>query len=90
MTEYEELFQKFSKLGLDKKRNAFNEEILKVALLTKEYLKKYNQELGLEFYNYQEGIDSKMTESELLDENYKNIYYIKMQLLLLLNLIDSE
>lgn len=90
MIEYEELYQSFLKLGLDDKRDAFNAEILKVAFLIKDYLKKYNQEVDVEYYNYQKGIDKKMLESELLDKNFKNIYQIKTQLLLLLSFIDSE
>ncbi len=90
MIEYEELFQSFSKLGLDKKRNAFNEELLKVAFLIKEYLQTYNQEFDFTFYNYQEGIEKDITESELLDKNFQNVYYIKSQLMLLLSMIDNK
>lgn len=38
MTEYEELFKIFSKLGLDEKRNKYSEEMIKVALLLKSFL----------------------------------------------------
>lgn len=38
MTEYEELFKNFSKLGLDEKRNKYSEEMIKVALLLKSFL----------------------------------------------------
>ncbi len=90
MKEYEELFNNFSKLGVDEKRDVFNEELVKVAYLIKNYLNKYNQDIMDEPYNYKKGIDKVLTESELLDLNYKNIYYIKSELLILMSLIESR
>lgn len=90
MKEYEELFNNFSKLGVDEKRDVFNEELVKVAYLIKNYLNKYNQDIMDEPYNYKKGIDKVLTESELLDVNYKNIYYIKSELLILMSLIESR
>lgn len=90
MKEYEELFINFSKLGLDEKRDAFNEELVKVAYILKNYLNKYNQDILDEPYNYKKELDKEMTESELLDLNYKNIYYIKSELLILMSLINSK
>lgn len=90
MKEYEELFNDFSKLGVDEKRDVFNEELVKVAYLIKNCLNKYNQEIMDEPYNYKKGIDKVLTESELLDLNYKNIYYIKSELLILVSLIESR
>ena len=57
MKEYEELFNNFSKLGVDEKRDVFNEELVKVAYLIKNYLNKYNQDIMDEPYNYKKGID---------------------------------
>ena len=90
MDEFEKFFNSFSKLGLDEKRNAFNEEIIKISYLLKEYLKRYNHDIIEEPYNYKKGIDNNMSESELLDLNYKNIYSIKHKLLLLISLIESR
>ena len=90
MKEYEELFINFSKLGLDEKRDAFNEELVKVAYILKNYLNKYNQDILDEPYNYKKELDKEMTESELLDLNYKNIYYIQSELLILMSLINSK
>lgn len=90
MKEYEELFNNFSKLGVDEKRDVFNEELVKVAYLIKNYLNKYNQDIMDEPYNYKKGIDKVLTESELLDLNYKNIYYIKSELLILMSIIESR
>ena len=90
MKEYEELFNNFSKLGLDEKRDVFNEELLKVAYLIKNHLKYFNQYINDEPYNYKKETDKVLTESELLDLNYKNIYYIKSELLILMSLIESR
>ena len=90
MKEYEELFNNFSKLGVDEKRDVFNEELVKVAYLIKNYLNKYNQDIMDDPYNYKKGIDKVLTESELLDLNFKNIYYIKSELLILMSLIESR
>ena len=89
MKEYEELFINFSKLGLDEKRDAFNEKLVKVAYILKNYLNKYNQDILDEPYNYKKELDKEMTESELLDLNYKNVYYIKSELLILMGLISK-
>lgn len=90
MNEYEQLFNNFSKLGLDEKRNAFNEELIKVAYLINNYLNKYNQSIMNQPYNYKKGIDKALTESELLDLNFKNIYYIKSELLILMSIIERR
>ncbi len=90
MKEYEELFANYSKLGVDEKRDAFNEELVKVAYIIKNYLNKYNQDIVEEPYNYKKETDKVLTESELLDLNFKNIYYIKSELLILMSLMDSR
>ena len=35
MEEYNKLFEKFNDLGLDAKRNAYSEEIIKLAIILK-------------------------------------------------------
>lgn len=90
MKEYEELFENYSKLGLDEKRSAFNEELVKVAYIIKKYLNKYNEDLIEEPYKYKRGIDKSLTESEILNLNFKDIYYIKSELLILVSLLDDS
>ena len=65
MTEYEELFKNFSKLGLDEKRNKYSEEMIKVALLLKSFLNQRNLELINMPYNYKSGEDKKMSELKM-------------------------
>ena len=86
---YSKLFQEYSKLGLDKKRDVFNEELIKITYIINNYLNKFNQKNIDEPYNYREKIDKQMSESELLDLNFKNLYNIKSKLLIVLSLIDN-
>ncbi len=90
MIEYEELFKNFSKLGLDEKRNKYNEEIIKIALLLKSFLNERNLELIDMPYNYKSGEDKKMSESDLLNINFRDLYIIKAELLMLINCINED
>lgn len=90
MIEYEELFKNFSKLGLDEKRNKYNEEIIKIALLLKSFLNERNLELIDIPYNYKSGEDKKMSESDLLNINFRDLYIIKAELLMLINCINED
>ena len=74
MKEYEELFKNFSKLGLDEKRNKYSEEMIKVALLIKSFLNQRNMELIDMPYNYKSGEDKKLTEADLLNINFRDLY----------------
>lgn len=90
MTEYEELFKIFSKLGLDEKRNKYSEEMIKVALLLKSFLNQRQLELIDMPYNYKSGEDKKMTESDLLNINFRDLYILKTELLMLINYINED
>ena len=90
MEEYNNLFNEFKKMGLDAKRNAFSEEIIKISLILKSYLKNFNIESTGDVYNYISKTDQKLSESDLLDINFKDIYMIKEQLLTLLSIYDSK
>ena len=90
MEEYNNLFNEFKKMGLDAKRNAYSEEIIKISLILKSYLKKFNIESTGDVYNYISKTDQKLSESDLLDINFKDIYMIKEQLLTLLSIYDSK
>lgn len=90
MEEYNNLFNEFKKMGLDAKRNAYSEEIIKISLILKSYLNKFNIESTGDVYNYISKKDQKLSESDLLDINFKDIYMIKEQLLTLLSIYDSK
>ena len=90
MTEYEELFKNFSKLGLDEKRNKYSEEMIKVALLLKSFLNQRNLELINMPYNYKSGEDKKLTEADLLNINFRDLYILKTELLMLFNYINED
>lgn len=90
MIEYEELFKNFSKLGLDEKRNKYNEEVIKIALLLKSLLNERNLELIDMPYNYKTSEDKKMSESDLLNINFRDLYILKAELLILINSINED
>lgn len=90
MTEYENLFKSFSKLGLDEKRNKYSEEMIKVALLLKSFLNQRNLELMDMPYNYKSGEDKKMSEAHLLNINFRDLYILKTELLMLINCIKDD
>lgn len=90
MKEYEELFKNFSKLGLDEKRNKYSEEMIKVALLLKSFLNQRNLELMDMPYNYKSGEDKKLTEADLLNINFRDLYILKTELLMLFNYINKD
>ena len=90
MTEYEELFKNFSKLGLDEKRNKYSEEMIKVVLLLKSFLNQRNLELMDMPYNYKSGEDKKLTEADLLNINFRDLYILKTELLMLFNYINED
>ena len=90
MKEYEELFKNFSKLGLDEKRNKYSEEMIKVALLLKSFLNQRNLELMDMPYNYKSGEDKKLPEADLLNINFRDLYILKTELLMLFNYINED
>lgn len=90
MNEYKDLFEKFSKLGINEKRDAFSEEIMKISYILKNYLNKYNQDIIEEPYNYSKVKDENLTETDFLNLEYKDLYYIKSELMLLMSLIDKK
>lgn len=90
MKEYEELFKNFSKLGLDEKRNKYSEEMIKVALLLKSFLNQRNLKLMDMPYNYKSGEDKKLTEADLLNINFRDLYILKTELLMLFNYINED
>ena len=83
------IFKNFSKLGLDEKRNKYSEEMIKVALLLKSFLNQRQLELIDAPYNYKSGEDKKMTESDLLNINFRDLYILKTELLMLINYINE-
>jgi len=90
MNEYKNLFEKFSKLGINEKRDAFSEEIIKISYILRNYLNKYNQDIIEEPYNYSKVNDEDLSETDFLDLEYKDLYYIKSELMLLMSLIDNK
>lgn len=90
MKEYNELFYSYSKLGLDEKRNKYSEEMIKMSLLIKSFLNQNNLELIDMPYNYKSGIDKNMKETDLLNINFRDLYILKTELLMMINCINQD
>ena len=87
---YNKLFECFSEMDIDGKRNVVSEEIIRISYILKTCLNKYNENLIDEPYNYRQGIDKELDESEMLNKYFKDLFYIKKELLNLLELIDKR
>lgn len=83
MNEFEFLFENYKLFGLDDLRNAFSEELIKTSLILKSFLNVYGEEIYNLPYNYVNDKDTNLTEDELLNVYYKDIYILKTELLLL-------
>lgn len=90
MKEYDELFHNYSKLGLDEKRNKYSEEMIKLALLIKSFLNQNNLELIDMPYNYKSDIDKNTKENDLLNINFRDLYILKTELLMMINCINQD
>ena len=90
MKEYNDLFEKFSKLGVNDKRDALSEEVMKITYLMRTILNKYGQDIIDEPYNYSKIKDEAMEEGKFLDLEYKDLYNIKTELMLLISMLDRE
>ena len=84
------LFNEFNKMGIDAKRNAYSEEVIKCSLLIKSLLLMIGKDLVADPYNYKKDIDKDLSEEELLNINFKDIYYLKIELLMLLNNLNLK
>lgn len=90
MKEYDELFHNYSKLGLVEKRNKYSEEMIKMSLLIKDFLNQNNLELIDMPYNYKSDIDKNMKETDLLNINFRDLYILKTELLMMINCINQD
>ena len=64
--------------------------MIKVALLLKSFLNQRNLELMDMPYNYKSGEDKKLTEADLLNINFRDLYILKTELLMLFNYINED
>ena len=73
-----ELYEKFNKVGLNDKRNIFNQEMIKIFELVNQVTnaKGYEKELA-KIINYDITKDMKISEDEYLFYQYQNLINIR-------------
>lgn len=84
----QELKQAFDNLDLNQKRNAYNEEILKLFELFRDYCNMESTISNLPLYNYNIYNDEFLEEDEVLSKEYLNILYLRE--LILTTLIKKD
>lgn len=73
-----ELYEKFNKIGLNDKRNEFNQEMIKIFELVNEITKAkgYQNDIS-KIINYDSIRDESMSEDEYLFYQYQNLINIR-------------
>lgn len=64
--------------------------MIKIALLIKSFLNQNNLELIDMPYNYKSDIDKNMKETDLLNINFRDLYILKTELLMMINCINQD
>lgn len=85
--EHEELIATFFNMDITDKRNAYNEEILRLYETIKSFF-NYNNQMEDKLYNYHISNDKYLNEEEYLTKEYENL--IKIRELFLSNAIKME
>ena len=83
------LIEAYKNLSLDDQRNEFNKEIIVLSSLVYQLLMKHGESSFPTPYNYNISESQKLSESEVLVQNFANIVDLKQSLLLLLNYIEK-
>lgn len=64
--------------------------MIKMSLLIKTFLNQNNLELIDMPYNYKSDIDKNMKETDLLNINFRDLYILKTELLMMINCINQD
>lgn len=64
--------------------------MIKMSLLIKTFLNQNNLELIDMPYNYKSDIDKNMKETDLLNINFRDLYILKTELLMIINCINQD
>ncbi len=84
------LLEAYKELSLDSKRNEFNKEMIILTSLINSLLSNYtNKKLHMP-KNYKKGIDTELTEDEVLTNNYIDLLELKNNILTLITCISNK
>ena len=84
------LLEAYKELSLDSKRNEFNKEMIILTSLINSLLSNYtNKKLHMP-KNYKKGIDTELTEDEVVTNNYIDLLELKNNILTLITCISNK
>lgn len=86
----EEFKKAFSNLSINEKRNQISNELMIIAELVKLEEHGLNLPSVLAVKDYDSDNNSKLTESEMLDFLYEDIYNIQKELITLLSVLNGK
>lgn len=90
MKEFEELFESFNNLGLNYKRKKYNDEVKKISLILNNILSLYDKGLYESPSDYNLESSKNLNEEELLNVNFRDIYILKAELVLLESILKGN
>lgn len=90
MKEFEELFESFNNLGLNYKRKKYNDEVKNISLILSNILSLYDKVLYEDPSDYNLNDNKNLSEEELLNVNFRDIYILKTELILLENILKEN
>lgn len=86
----EEFKKAFSNLSINEKRNQISNELMTIAELVKLEEHRFHLPSILTVKDYDSNNNSKLTESEMLDFLYEDIYNIQKELITLLSVLNGK
>lgn len=84
-----EFIAKFDKMDINAKRNQISDELIIMSELIKKFQARYGLSPIFNVKNYDQNIDSKLDESQILTFFYEDIFNIQQELITLLSAIDK-
>lgn len=84
-----EFIAKFDKMDINAKRNQISDELIIMSELIKKFQARYGLSPTFNVKNYDQNIDSKLDESQILTFFYEDIFNIQQELITLLSAIDK-
>lgn len=90
MKEFEELFESFNNLGLNYKRKKYNDELKNISLILSNILSLYDKGLYESPSDYNLNDNKNLSEEELLNISFRDIYILKAELVLLESILKGN
>ena len=90
MKEFEELFESFNNLGLNYKRKKYNDEVKNISLILSNILSLYDKGLYESPSDYNLNDNKNLSEEELLNISFRDIYILKAELVLLESILKGN